>query len=228
MKIKIILSSILLGAILLIPNFVQAQAERDAKIVGSYQAVIQGRPITVPVNNIFTGEPSSYTFFVSGVLFSFNLNFNSLGFHEGRISRAYLFLGGRKIAMNGSVLVLPLDVVVGTGTNTVAIEGGRKNQNASFSLNPVTVPFVAGFNAEISFEGVLEYVGKQKSDTFFKEKVEYFSDQVIARADYDVLTKDLDLVTRNTTEVQGLIAEAKKTSNISGLFDTANSPKVYR
>jgi hypothetical protein len=239
MKIKNTLGLVVLGTILSLPTLVKGQAERDSKIVGTYQAVIEGQPITVPVTDVFsalgaafsgtnTGATGTYTFFVSGVLFSFNLNFNPLGFHEGRIARAFLFLGGRKIAMNGTVLILPLDTVVGTGTNSVTISGGRKNRSANFSLNAVTVPFVAGFNAEISFEGAMEYVGAQRSQTFFKERVEYFGDKVTARVDYDILSKDLDLVNRSSIEVGGLIVEAKKVSNVSGLFDFNLSPKIYR
>ena len=228
MKIKIVLYLILLGNILLIPDLVRAQAERDPEIVGTYQAVIQGQPITVPVTDLASGAAKSYTFFISGVLFNFNLNFNSLGFHEGRIAGAFLFLGGRKIAMNGSVLVLPLDLVVGTGTNLSVVSGGRRNKNATFSLNAVAIPFVSGFNAEISFEGSMEYVGAQESQTFFQERINYFGDQVVARVDYDILIKDLDAVVRSTEEKPGLIVEAKKVSNVSGLFEFVNSPKVYR
>ncbi|MBX7157870.1 MAG: hypothetical protein K1X66_05745 [Verrucomicrobiae bacterium] len=221
MKQKIIILLVVLTLVFVNSTQLKAQAERDIKIVGTYQCMIGPQRIPITFNDT-TGE--GFTFVLNGGLFTFTLNFSPLGFHEGRVLQGFLFVAGRKVNTRGSVLVLPFGSTLGSGTNIISIPGDSKNRNITFSFGPVEIPFIQRFSAELLVEGIMFYQ-KKAPGKIMRGNVEYTSDNNNMRVDFDRQTGVT--IIRSSKTVPGVIVEAKKISTVPNFFGIPTT-KVYR
>lgn len=199
----------------------KAQAEQDSKIIGTYQCMIG--PQRISFFDPLTGA-QGFTFVLNGGLVNFSLNFSPLGFHEGRVLQGFLFVAGRKIEAQGSLLVLPFGSTIGSGTNIVSISGNSKNRNITFSFGPIDIPYIQKFAAELLVEGVMIYHGKTPGE-IMRGNVTYSSDNNNMRVDFDTQTGST--LVRTSRSIGNVIVEAKKISTVSDFLGSPTT-KIFR
>lgn len=115
MKSRVFAHICIAGALLAPVSVVQAQALKDPKVVGSYVGILTAHSFTT----------AGLGLNVAGVLFRFNMQYQSMGYHEGTVSQGVMFMNGRKFIVSGSAVVPPFP--------------GPKNRNVSVYLECRTI-----------------------------------------------------------------------------------------
>ncbi len=98
-----------------------SQAERDNRIIGTYQGAIGPGSTAGGQSNIIQ---------ITGGLFVARINHNTLGYHEGRLVQGVLFSYGRAEPLTGSIVVAPFpdrnnrDLTIDFGELTLTGESG--------------------------------------------------------------------------------------------------------